>query len=53
LEIASSAFPKYDRNLNTGEALGQTAQMQAAQQKIYHDSGRLSYVILPIVPRKP
>jgi putative CocE/NonD family hydrolase len=53
LEIASSAFSKYDRNLNTGEALGQTTQMQEAQQKIYHDSGRLSYVILPIVPRKP
>jgi uncharacterized protein len=52
LEIASSAFPKYDRNLNTGEALGQTTRMQVAQQKIYHDQQRLSYVILPIVPRK-
>jgi predicted acyl esterase len=46
LEIASSAFPKYDRNLNTGEALGQTTRMQVAQQKIYHDQQRLSYVIL-------
>jgi putative CocE/NonD family hydrolase len=53
LEIASSAFPKYDRNLNTGEALGQTTRMQKAEQKIYHDSERLSYVVLPIVPRKP
>jgi putative CocE/NonD family hydrolase len=52
LEIASSAFPKYDRNLNTGEALGQTTRMQVAQQKIYHDQQRLSYVVLPIVPRK-
>jgi predicted acyl esterase len=53
LEISSSAFPKYDRNLNTGEALGKTTRMQAAQQKIYHDRERLSYVVLPIVPRKP
>ena len=53
LEISSSAFPKYDRNLNTGEALGKTTRMQAAEQKIYHDRERLSYVVLPIVPRKP
>lgn len=53
LEISSSAFPKYDRNLNTGEALGKTKGMQKAEQKIYHDRERLSYVVLPIVPRKP
>ncbi len=53
LEISSSAFPKYDRNLNTGEALGKTTQMQTAAQKIYHDREHLSYVVLPIVPRKP
>ena len=52
LEISSSAFPKYDRNLNTGEALGTTARMQTAQQKIYHDREHLSYVLLPIIPRK-
>ena len=52
LEISSSAFPKYDRNLNTGEALGKTTQMQVAAQKIYHDREHPSYVLLPIVPRK-
>ena len=51
LEISSSAFPKYDRNLNTGEALGHTTRMQVAEQKIYHDRDHESYVILPIVPR--
>jgi len=51
VEVSSSAFPKYDRNLNTGEALGQTTQMAVAQQKIYHDREHPSYVILPIVPR--
>lgn len=53
LEISSSAFPKYDRNLNTGEALGKTTLMQAAAQKIYHDRRHLSYIVLPIVTRKP
>jgi len=51
VEVSSSAFPKYDRNLNTGEALGQTTRMAVAQQKIYHDREHPSYVILPIVPR--
>jgi len=53
LQISSSAFPKYDRNLNTGEALGKTTRMQVATQKIYHDRQHPSHVVLPIVPRKP
>ena len=51
LEIASSAFPKYDRNLNTGAPLGVTTEMAVAEQRIYHDEGHLSAVMLPIVPR--
>jgi len=50
LEISSSAFPKYDRNLNSGEALGKTTRMMVAAQKIYHDRANQSYVVLPIVP---
>ena len=50
LEISSSAFPKYDRNLNTGAPLGKTAEMQVAEQKIYHDRANASYVLLPIIP---
>jgi len=52
LEISSSAFPKYDRNLNTGEQLGKSAVIQIAEQKIYHDREHPSYVLLPIVPRR-
>ncbi|GHO95806.1 hydrolase [Reticulibacter mediterranei] len=51
LAISSSAFPKYDRNLNTGEPLGQTAAMAVAQQHIYHDAAHPSAVILPVIPR--
>jgi putative CocE/NonD family hydrolase len=52
LEISSSAFPKYDRNLNTGAPLGQTTEMKVAEQTIYHDAERPSALILPVIPRK-
>jgi putative CocE/NonD family hydrolase len=50
VEVASSAFPKFDRNPNTGETIGMTARMQVADQTIYHDRARASYVVLPFVP---
>ncbi|OYD08212.1 hydrolase [Paludifilum halophilum] len=52
VEVASSAFPKYDRNLNTGAPLGQTTDMSAAEQTIYHDTERPSAIILPVIARK-
>ncbi len=52
LEISSSAFPKYDRNLNTGAPLGQTSEMVVAEQRIYHDAEHPSAVVLPVVPSK-
>jgi len=53
LEIASSAFPKYDRNLNTGAPLGKSAEMKTAEQTVYHDRDHPSHVLLPVVPAKP
>jgi putative CocE/NonD family hydrolase len=52
LEISSSVFPKYDRNLNTDGQLGKSADMKVAEQKISHDREHATYVLLPIVPRK-
>ena len=52
LEISSSAFPKYDRNLNTGAPLGMTTEMAVAEQRIYHDEEHPSVLILPINPEK-
>lgn len=52
LEIASSAFPKYARNLNTGAPLGMTSEMTVAEQRILHDGDHPSAVILPIIPRE-
>lgn len=50
LEIASSAFPKYDRNPNTGDALGLYTRLKQAAQRIYHQEQYPSALILPIVP---
>ncbi|MEJ2598856.1 MAG: CocE/NonD family hydrolase [Anaerolineales bacterium] len=51
LEVSSSAFPKYDRNLNTGEDLGSGTRMLPAKQMIYHDRQRPSVLVLPVIPR--
>ncbi|SDY32933.1 hypothetical protein SAMN05421736_101970 [Evansella caseinilytica] len=52
VEIASSAFPKYDRNLNTGDVLGQTTEMKTAEQTVYHGETYPSAIILPVIPRE-
>lgn len=51
IELSSSAFPKYDRNPNTGEELGKTTHIQKADQKIYHSTNYPSHIILPIIPK--
>lgn len=50
LQIASSAFPKYDRNLNTGASLATGTAMAPAEQRIYHDAAHPSCLVLPILP---
>ncbi len=50
LEISSSNFPHYDRNLNTGQPVGADAQMVAARQTVLHDAPHPSYLELPIMP---
>ena len=49
LEVSSSAFPKYDRNLNTGEDIGTGTRMQTAENRVWHDAAHPSRLILPIV----
>jgi putative CocE/NonD family hydrolase len=51
LSISSSNFPRFNRNLNTGEALHASTRMVTARQKVYHDSKHLSAVVLPLIPR--
>jgi uncharacterized protein len=51
LEISSSNFPRFDRNLNTGERFGEGTKMIPAQQTIFHQEDMASHVLLPVIPR--
>jgi hypothetical protein len=51
LEISSSNFPRFDRNLNTGEDQATSSRRQPAAQTILHDSRYPSHISLPIIPR--
>jgi hypothetical protein len=50
VQIASSHFPQFDRNPNTGEKFGMSAAIKVAQQTIYHDSEHASHILLPVIP---
>ncbi len=49
LDISSSNFPEYDRNMNTGNQPGEDAKGVTARQTIYHESLYPSYIDLPVI----
>jgi len=52
LDVTSSNFPRFDRNLNTGHPVGEDAEGIPAVQTILHERGRASYIDLPVIPSK-
>jgi putative CocE/NonD family hydrolase len=50
LEVSSSNFPRFDRNLNTGEEQAAGTRISKATNVIYHDTARPSALVLPLVP---
>jgi hypothetical protein len=50
LEVSSSNFPRFDRNLNTGEIQARGTRMVRATNVIFHDKAHPSALILPVVP---
>src|ERR1700676_3162710 len=50
LKVSSSNFPRFDRNLNTGEEQAGATRMSKANNVIYHDKAHPSALILPLVP---
>jgi putative CocE/NonD family hydrolase len=50
LQVTSSCFPRWDRNLNTGEATGVGTEMAVARQTILHDPDHPSRIRISIVP---
>jgi putative CocE/NonD family hydrolase len=49
LEVASTAFPKYDRNPNTGGPLATETAAVVAENRVWHTPEQPSSVILPVV----
>src|ERR1700693_4090883 len=50
LEVSSSNFSRFDRNLNTGEEQARATRMIKATNLIYHDRAHPSALIVPLVP---
>jgi predicted acyl esterase len=51
LDVTSSSFPRFSRNLNTGEDVGTGTRMEVAQQTVLHTDRYPSHVVLPVIPR--
>ena len=53
VEISSSFFPYYLRNLNTGaDNLGLETRLVVAGQKVMHTAAQPSHIVLPVIPRR-
>ncbi len=50
LDITSSNFPRIDRNMNTGNPLGEDAEGIPAVQSIHHEPAYPSHLLLPVIP---
>jgi putative CocE/NonD family hydrolase len=50
LEISSSNFPRFDRNLNTGEEIKSARRFVSATNTVFHDAQHPSAVVLPVIP---
>lgn len=50
VEISSSDFPIFNRNLNTGKDPYTSTEMVKAKQTIYHSRKYPSHIVLPVIP---
>lgn len=51
LEVSSSNFPRFDRNLNTGESPETGSRWVKATNTVYHDAMHASALVLPVMPQ--
>ena len=51
LEVSSSNFPRFNRNLNTGGDFATDTISRPAVQRVFHGGPLASFVVLPVVPR--
>jgi len=50
LEVSSSNFPRFDRNLNTGADQATSREFVSATNMILHDAEHPSALLLPVIP---
>ena len=50
LEVSSSNFPRFDRNLNTGAVQATSREFAPATNTILHDAEHPSALLLPVIP---
>ncbi len=50
LEVSSSNFPRFDRNLNTGAVQATSREFVSATNTILHDAEHASALLLPVIP---
>jgi uncharacterized protein len=50
IDVTSSSFPRFSRNLNTGEDVGTGTRMEVARQTVLHTDVYPSHVVLPVIP---
>ena len=48
-QVSSGAHPLFSRNAGTGEPLATGANLQSADQEVFHDAIRPSCITLPVV----
>ncbi len=51
VEISSSNFPRFDRNLNTGADQATSSAWRTAEQTVFHEQRYPSHILLPLIPR--
>ena len=52
LEVSSSNFPRFDRNLNTGGNNYDETKWVTAENQVHHSAARVSYILLPVIPEQ-
>ena len=50
IEVSSSNFPRYDRNLNVKQDFATGKEFLSANQTVYHSTDFPSYILLPTIP---
>jgi putative CocE/NonD family hydrolase len=53
VEVSSSNFPRFDRNLNTGKDGATSSEFVTATNTVLHDSQHPTALVLPVVAKAP